>query len=256
MNMLNPEQYFPGQQSSEKVFLFIRRHWLVMLPEIIVGTVLAIFPMVLLIAFSLAGLAPFDPPARNFTVLLLPAFYLSLATWLFIRWLEYYLDIAMVTNERLVDVEQSSLFKRSISELNLTVVQDVSATRKGILETLFDFGDVMIQTAGDRENFLFRSIPHPNEMAQKIIGLQEAAIAQQRQEQSRGKQGAEEPEPKAEPAQAEVVTSSGETEAAQPKKPREFVPSGQAGGETPAKPTPSQSTQSPENNELPREYES
>lgn len=174
--MINPEHYFPGQETGEKVFLFIRKYWLTLLGEIFLGLFLALLPMAILVALSASGTEVLTGAGRNFTVITLSIYYLSLVTWAFIQWLKYYLDVAMVTNERLVDVDQKALFKRSIAELNLSAVQDVTGRRTGPLETLFDFGDVVIQTAGERTNFLFHAIPHPHQVAQTIIDLQENSM--------------------------------------------------------------------------------
>lgn len=177
--MIDPEHYFPGQEADERVFLFIRKHPLTMLGEIMAGLFLTLLPVVLLAVISVGGGEPFTEPSRNFTIIALPIYYLILAVWLFILWLLYYLDVGMVTNTRLVDIDQKSLFKRSIAELNLAWVQDVDGNRNGLLETFFDFGDVVVQTAGERTNFIFHSIPHPHEVAQKVLDLQETAMRQQ-----------------------------------------------------------------------------
>lgn len=171
----NPDQAFPGKQEGEKVIIFARRHWIAFLPDTVVATVAALVPIIILVALSALGYAPFQDTARIVTVLLVPSYYLTLATWLFIRWLDYYLDIAIVTDRRILDIDQYGLFRRRISELNHEVVQDVSTEKDGPLQTFFNFGSVVVQTAGERENFQFSTIPQPDKIAEKINEMQQAA---------------------------------------------------------------------------------
>jgi hypothetical protein len=84
------------------------------------------------------------------------------------------LDIYIVTDQRIVDISQEGFFKRQISELHLHQVQDVNASVIGIWGTLLHFGDIHIQTAAERENFVFRSVPHSYTVAKQIITLHEA----------------------------------------------------------------------------------
>ena len=87
--------------------------------------------------------------------------------------MDYYLDVWIVTTKRVLNIEQTGLFARVVSELRLYRVQDVTSTVKGVVETLFDFGDVEIQTAGEKTRFLFEEIPHPNRISKSILELSE-----------------------------------------------------------------------------------
>jgi uncharacterized membrane protein YdbT with pleckstrin-like domain len=93
--------------------------------------------------------------------------------------IDYYLDVDIVTNRRIVDIEQNGLFKRKISELSIDQVEDVSATVYGFFPTLLHFGDVDIQTAGSRPNFLFGYAPHPYSISKKILDLHDQAMAEE-----------------------------------------------------------------------------
>jgi hypothetical protein len=89
--------------------------------------------------------------------------------------LDFYYDILIVTDRRVVDIDQEQLFFRSISELNLTDVQDVNSSVKGFFPTLFGYGDVTIQSAGERVNFLAQNFRHPREIASIIADLSDQA---------------------------------------------------------------------------------
>jgi uncharacterized membrane protein YdbT with pleckstrin-like domain len=84
---------------------------------------------------------------------------------------DYYLDTWIVTNERIINIEQKGLFSRIVSELHLNQVQDVTSETHGIVATFLSYGDVHIQTAGARERFNFKQIDNPEKIKQIITKL-------------------------------------------------------------------------------------
>ncbi len=73
----------------------------------------------------------------------------------------YLLDTWIITNHRVIDSEQHGFFDRTVSELSLLKIQDVSTEINGPIATWLKFGNLEIQTAGAREKFLFKQIPNP-----------------------------------------------------------------------------------------------
>ena len=72
--------------------------------------------------------------------------------WLygFLLWIDYWLDVWIVTDERVINIEQKGLFSRSVSELHFYNVQDVTTSVRGVIPTLLNYGDVEVQTARGR----------------------------------------------------------------------------------------------------------
>ncbi|MBX4201873.1 PH domain-containing protein [Candidatus Saccharibacteria bacterium] len=75
----------------------------------------------------------------------------------------------MLTDRSLVQVNQKSLFIRKVSRLSYSNVEDVSSEQRGILASIFSYGTLMVQTAGERDNFNFTLCPNPNQLADRII---------------------------------------------------------------------------------------
>lgn len=241
------KQYFPGQRDDETVHVLTRPHWLVLLREFVVGFVGLLLPITILVALSAGGSEPFGPDARPFTVVILPAFYLSLVTYLFIRWVDYYLDVGIVTNQRVIDIDQIGLFRRNVDELDLAAVQDVTAHKTGLLQTFFDFGDVNIQTAGEKPNFVFDAIPHADRCATKIGELHNKVGEKEDDETAESiKEAAE--------AMKEVAEHMDQTEGSSDDKPAAPGPIPQP-QRPPANATQSGSGEDSEDKKLPREYE-
>lgn len=173
--MIQPKA-FPGQKEDEKIEVFLRRHWISFLPSLLIVMVFLLIPLAAFLTIKIAkiNLSEFwGLTVLAFSTELLIAFAFFIASFI-----DYYLDVSIVTNQRIIDIEQKGLFNRSISQQELVRVQDVKTKKKGVLQTFFDYGDVFIQTAGESPNFLFQNIPKPNEVAQKIMELHHNILAQ------------------------------------------------------------------------------
>lgn len=168
------KKYFPSQAPEEKIFLLIRKHWF----NYIIFIFLAVLMLVPVIGIAVYLVANGNQLlANNAVFLVIVAAIILLLTFAIelYGFINYYLDVYIVTDRRLVDISQNGLFNRDISELQIRQVQDVSAHVEGFFNTLLHFGDVHIQTAGERENFIFTSIPHPYAVSKQIVDLHETA---------------------------------------------------------------------------------
>ena len=97
-------------------------------------------------------------------------FFLSvLIFFLFVATYVYRQSRLLVTDRSLVQILQKSLFIRKISRLSMSNVEDVSAEERGILSTIFNYGTIVVQTAGTMENFIFPLCPNPSKYADMII---------------------------------------------------------------------------------------
>lgn len=84
-------------------------------------------------------------------------------------WWIYRQNRLFLTNDRLVQILQQGLFSQSTLHLDLDNVQDVRASHHGFLATLFNFGEIQVDTAGAEKNFRFQYAPNPRRMAQDIM---------------------------------------------------------------------------------------
>jgi hypothetical protein len=75
----------------------------------------------------------------------------------------------IITDKSLVQVIQRSLFNRKISRLSMSNVEDVNAEKSGIIPTIFNYGTVTVETAGEEDNFIFPWCPDPDKYADNIL---------------------------------------------------------------------------------------
>lgn len=166
--------YLPHALPNEKIILLVRRHWFVLYLRLLLWAIVGSIPMVLalLLPGNVEGMAG-STIGYLLLVVGLSGYYLLL--WLFVlhSFVDYWLDVWIVTNERIINIEQNQLFSRTAAEQKLSRVQDVTSEINGMFATFLHFGDVHVQTAGEKARFAFEQVPKPTEIARKITSLAE-----------------------------------------------------------------------------------
>ena len=161
-----------NQKSGEQVIFVMHRHPITFIPIIFLFLILMAVPIIVYLIISnlfpalLTGF-PFYPLA----VLFASVYYLSIYLFFYGLFIDFYLDIWLITNFRVVDIEQHGLFSRVTTELELLRIQDVTAEVKGVFPTIFNYGNVNIKTASSTKNITFMNIPNPNHIREQLIIL-------------------------------------------------------------------------------------
>ncbi len=157
-------------QHGETVLAVLRKHWVLFAIE--VGALVILF----LVPFMLSAL-PFNIPllSSGSATFFGAIWMLFLLMRGFISWTNYYLDIWIVTNMRLVDIEQIALFNRTASTLELEHIEDITVKIEGFLPSMIGFGTVSVQTAAHIQEFLINNIRNPEEAKQIIYNAQRQA---------------------------------------------------------------------------------
>ena len=163
---------------DEHIVLEVRKHWFIALSGLFGFVLLAVLPPVLL----LSGLLDRVPSSVSalFTgrgalfIYFLWLLYLWIGGFLF--WTDYYLDVLVLTNKRIIEFEQRGLFGHEVSSFRLDKVQDVTTESYGLIPHLLKFGNVQIQTASGGREFFMRGIANPEVVKQVILSAHHEAV--------------------------------------------------------------------------------
>ncbi len=168
---MNIQKLF-SQKSYEKVEYIVRRHWITFLPVILFFILLLAIPFGLywLILNTLIVLLQ-NPVYYVAVILLVSIYYLSVILFFYTYFVTFHLDLWVITNDRLMDVEQKTLFARTVSEVDLYQIQDASSEVHGIFPSIFNYGNIILQTAGPVPKFVFRNVANPNKLREAILNL-------------------------------------------------------------------------------------
>ena len=155
-------------KENERILMTLHKHWLVIVGRVIFIFILGAAPfLVPLFTDELSRMI--DPASVGPLLIFISALYwLALLLLFFIEWLNYWLDAWIITDLRIIDIEQKGLFHREASEFVISRVQDVTTTVPGMLATFFKFGNLTIQTAGE-VSFTAYSVPNLNEAKNLIL---------------------------------------------------------------------------------------
>jgi hypothetical protein len=169
-------------EPGEEVLKVVRKHWFIIVAELFGTVMMALFPFFLLVAFT------FIPdtwlPANFNSLLVTELITWSIAGWLVITlmtsyaiWTHYYLDLWVITDRRIIVVDQIAFFNRKVSSFRLERMQDIKVSINGILATFLNFGTLRAQTASSAEsNFKSTGLPDPRGLQSLIQGAMDRRL--------------------------------------------------------------------------------
>ena len=160
---------FQNQEIGETVLLFIRRAFITNFRLDINRSISYCSTYYFFSCSKIYSLFPFFFIPVNFIVVFVLFYYLVVLTYLYVSFITWYFNISLVTDRRIVDVDFSSVVYKNVAATKLSLVQDVSFSQVGVIRTFFDYGDVLVQTAGTLDNFEFNASPRPENVVH-IIG--------------------------------------------------------------------------------------
>jgi hypothetical protein len=176
---------------GEKIYLIKRQHRIALLLNLLpyfliflAVVILIIITIFLPLPSTPEWLIKVYPSFSNLNSRYLIIFFLSFFLpifWevMFIIVVNYYLNCWVVTNERIISTELQGLFNRKESVVTFDKIQDVTADINGFLATVFHFGDVSIETAGELGDFVFHQIPDPEKTKEIIFEAQREFLKNQ-----------------------------------------------------------------------------
>jgi hypothetical protein len=178
---------FESQNEHEVVLLLMRQHWITNIWWILMTSMLFFVPAFwseFPLLSSVSEVVKFD-----MTVL----WYMALGFFAFQKFLLWFYNIYVVTDERVIDVDFFGIMYKNINVAQLIKIEDVNYSQGGIFASFFNYGDVVIQTAseqrsadvfgGEASAFTFSSVPNPDRVVRVISEL----IEQEQQESVEGR---------------------------------------------------------------------
>jgi hypothetical protein len=161
-------------QAGESVVLRVRRHPVYVIAKLDGVVLVGVVPIALALwlGFGVAG------AGGILATVLAAACALWGVYWLvrgYFVWFRHHHDEWIVTNQRLLDAYKRHWFDQQLASADLINLQDISVHRSGLLATVFNFGDVRCETAGERSAFVLSAVPRPSAVLSTIDATRDAA---------------------------------------------------------------------------------
>jgi hypothetical protein len=161
-------------EESEQVLKTVRQHWFIITTELLAVAVAAVAPFIfsgflLTIPLGTSGTTIASLLSTSLIAFISSAWLLLCVMAAATIWTHYYLDLWIITDRRIILVNQKGFFNRNVSMFRLERLQDIEYYISGIVATLLNYGTIKAQTAGSFEsNFRSTGLPDPREL-QAII---------------------------------------------------------------------------------------
>jgi len=150
---------------GELLIRTMRRSWLKLLGAIILPLIIIIadffFLFRLMFYWANVGLVVF------LTILLIGVFWLARCA------IVWYYQVFIITSQRIFDIDQKGIFKKTVSSVPLIKIQDVFYEVSGAGQTLTKTGNVSILVADGKTKIEVKNISEPQRIQQLILRLKE-----------------------------------------------------------------------------------
>lgn len=170
---------FVNQRDDEEVLLIIRKHWIVDLIVLSKFLFFAGIPFALIMWLE-SRLVIFEAATGQVFILIFAMYMLFMLLYAYVNWMKENLDLIIFTNQRVVDINQNTLFNRENAETDLSEIQDARAQVTGILGSLLQYGKLTIQTAAEQSFFYMKYVEHPEKTVSWLLTIREWVIEQER----------------------------------------------------------------------------
>jgi hypothetical protein len=161
--------HFANADAEEKIVAILRKHPITNLPWII-----TIFLMILTPAFF--PVLPFVGSVPElYSLVFTLIWYLVTMAVVIEKFLNWFFNVDLITDERILDVNFHNIMYREITAANIDEIQEVTIKPMGGIASFFDYGDVYIQTAAEIPRIVFYKVPHPEKVERILreLGIEE-----------------------------------------------------------------------------------
>lgn len=183
----NTNKNFKGQQKTEVVLCFCRKHWIVLFAHLIGFFVFLAAVFYFFMEVSSASITSFFSPQtyKGIAALLVLGFTYYIHRF-FLRFFNYYLQTMIITNYRVIELHQTLYFVRQRNSIDLPEIQDIIINREGVIPTLLNYGEITIILSSAHATKTFYCVPNPEYFFRKINKTKREYIMRRRMEKTEG----------------------------------------------------------------------
>ena len=162
---------------GEYVIRAVRRHPIGVITPLALGTIIIALSLSVLVNYGIlaerAGISG-GMAEQGFLAVPIWIFVIIISLGMGIVYYVYSKNKFFLTNESVIQEIQTSLFSRQEQTVSLSNIEDASFTQKGILQQVFNYGDIRLSTEGDETTYRFSYVANPKEHIAKLNNAVEA----------------------------------------------------------------------------------
>jgi len=155
-------------EEGETIVGEYKKHWWIIATWAFFLLVIAALPLVLISLMVYFTKFALTTQTVYFVAFCYTVWVSVLWVMFFVEWTDYYLDVWIVTNRRIVDVDQQGLFHKDEATIRLEDVRDIKVEYGGLIQTILNFGTLSVQSSGARTEFQILNVANPKTVEQII----------------------------------------------------------------------------------------
>ncbi len=164
---------FESQENGEDIHFILRRHPITNLPWIASYLLLLFVPVIITLVLDKLNINTFAILPAQYQLIIINLWYMLILFLSFESFLKWYFSVSIITNKRMIDVDFKGYWTKRVSEASYGSVEDVTYTTGKFWNILFDYGDLLMQTAATNVEFEFLSVPRPGFIHDKLTNYVE-----------------------------------------------------------------------------------
>lgn len=150
-------------KEGEDIIAIVRKHWASFLKQIFVTMLILSVPFFFIVLFF-----------SRWWLMLIFFIWVSVGfSYALYQWFVWHYDSLVITSMRVIHINQKSLFSRSVVEMPLSKIQDITYEVQGMRASVFNYGKVEITSAGNSLNI--ECMPDPEDVRDVLFQLHENA---------------------------------------------------------------------------------
>lgn len=178
-----PKDLVLGDKNSDEIILlFVRQHKVILVFNFLLNIFVFVMPYVGLwfLDYIISNLLPpvFNLDslisslyASKWFVIISLVWFSYLMSNLFDAFYRWFYNINILTTERFIDVELESIFNSRVETAALTDVQDLKDSQNGVIQSIFNMGEVVLLTASGRTIFNLSNVPQAHKVRDFIMDV-------------------------------------------------------------------------------------
>lgn len=159
---------FAGEDTDEAILYIFKKSFFTNIDWLLGTIILLLIPALVSYIYSFAQPTEQALISLGFKLTLSGFWYLFVFGYIIYNFLNWFFNVYIITNKRIVDIDFNGLLYKNISEAPLQSVEDVTSNINTVIKTILNYGSVFIQTAAEKREFEFADVADPGKVRDLI----------------------------------------------------------------------------------------
>ncbi len=164
---------YAGSDADEHIYYVLRQSVFTLIPKALLIIALLVAPFIFFPVLGTLKIGTQYLVSFTLNFIIVTFWYLVVFGIFFQFVLNWFFNVYIISNKKIVDVDVTGFLYKKISEAPIHNIEDVTSTVGGAAGIIFNIGNVYIQTAAEKTEFEFTAVDNPSKVRDIISDLVE-----------------------------------------------------------------------------------